>query len=140
LPGYPDITIGEELLKPTSIYVKPVIELLNSKIEVHGLAHITGGGFNNLKRLKKDVCYHINNLPQPNPIFHSLYSLGVPIEEMYRVFNMGVGMVVIVPEEDSTATIKIIKKYNQAYLIGIVYNNLQNMIKIKTFQNNFIEI
>ena len=140
LPGYHDITIGEELLKPTSIYVKPVMELLNSKIDVHGLAHITGGGFNNLKRLKKDVGYHITNLPQPHPIFHSLYSLGVPIEEMYRVFNMGIGMVIIVPEEDKSATIKIIEKYNQSYQIGRVYNNIQNMIKIKTFQNNFIEI
>jgi len=140
LPGYHDITIGEELLKPTSIYVKPVMELLNSKIDVHGLAHITGGGFNNLKRLKKDVGYHITNLPQPHPIFHSLYSLGVPIEEMYQVFNMGVGMVVIVPEEDNTATIKIIEKYNQAYQIGKVCSNIQNMIKIKTFQNNLIEI
>jgi phosphoribosylformylglycinamidine cyclo-ligase len=140
LPGYPEIIVGEELLKPTYIYVKPVMELLNSKIDVHGIAHITGGGFNNLKRLKKDVCYHINNLPQPNPIFQSLYSLGVPIEEMYRVFNMGVGMVVIVPEEDNTATIKIIEKYNQVYQIGKVYSNLKNMIKIKTFQNDFIEI
>ncbi len=140
LPGYPNIAIGEELLKPTSIYVKPIMELLNSKIDVHGLAHITGGGFNNLKRLKKDVCYHINNLPQPHPIFQSLFSLGVPIEEMYRVFNMGVGMVVIVPEKDNTATIKIIEKYNQAYQIGKVYSNIQNMIKIKTFQNNLIEI
>ncbi len=140
LPGYPSITIGEELLKPTSIYVKPVMELLNSKIDVHGLAHITGGGFNNLKRLKKDVGYHITNLPKPHPIFKSLYSLGVPIEEMYRVFNMGVGMAVIVPEEDKTATINIIKKYNQAYQIGKVHNNIQNMIKLKTFQNNLIEI
>jgi phosphoribosylformylglycinamidine cyclo-ligase len=116
------------------------MELLNSKIEVHGLAHITGGGFNNLKRLKKDVYYHIDNLPQPNPVFQSLYSLGIPIEEMYRVFNMGVGMVVIVPEEDNATTIKIIEKYNQAYQIGKVYRNSQNIIKIKTFQENFIEI
>ncbi len=140
LPGYPEIKVGEELLKPTFIYVKPVMELLNSKIEVHGLAHITGGGFNNLKRLKKDVYYHIDNLPQPNPVFQSLYSLGIPIEEMYRVFNMGVGMVVIVPEEDNATTIKIIEKYNQAYQIGKVYRNSQNIIKIKTFQENFIEI
>ena len=53
---------------------------------------------------------------------------------------MGVGMVVIVPEEDNAATIKIIEKYNQVYQIGKVYSNLKNMIKIKTFQNDFIEI
>ncbi len=140
LPGYPVIKVGEDLLKPTFIYVKPVMELLNSKIKVQGLAHITCGGFTNLKRLKKDVCYHINNLPKPNPVFQSLYSLGIPIEEMYRVFNMGVGMVVIVPEEDNAAAIKIIEKYNEVYQIGKVYRNSQNIIKIKTFQEDFIEI
>ena len=53
LPGYPGIFIGEELLKPTLIYVNPIVELLKTDLEVHGLAHITGGGFTNLKRLKK---------------------------------------------------------------------------------------
>ncbi len=140
LPGYPSIIVGEELLKPTRIYVKPVMELLNSKIEVHGLAHITGGGLTNLKRLKSGVGYHIDNLPQPNPIFQSMYSLGVPVKELYRVFNMGIGMVVIVSEEDSAATIKIIEKYHQAYQIGKVWDSDQEMIGIKTFQEDFIEI
>ncbi len=140
LPGYPNIIIGEELLKPTRIYVKPIIELLNSGIEVHGLAHITGGGFTNLKRLKKGVGYHIDNLPQPNPIFRSMYSLGVPLKEMYRVFNMGIGMVVIVSEEDSAATIKIVEKHHKTYQIGTVRDSSHQKIGIKTFKEDFIYI
>lgn len=139
LPGFPDNIVGEELLKPTMIYVKPVMELLNSEVKVHGLAHITGGGFNNLKRLNKNVGYYIDNLPQPNPIFRSLYSLGVPLEEMYRVFNMGIGMVLIVPEEDSQTTIDIIKKYNPAYKIGTVLDQ-SGQVKLKTLKNTLIEL
>ncbi len=139
LPGFPQTTVGEELLKPTRIYVKPVMELLKSDIAVHGLAHITGGGFNNLKRLKKDAGYHIDNLPRPNPIFQSMYSLGVPLEEMYQVFNMGIGMVVMVPEEDVQATLNIIEKYNQTYEIGKVTNQ-PGKVTIKTLENTLIKI
>lgn len=140
LPHYPSLKIGEELLKPTEIYVKPVIELIKSKVRLHGLAHITGGGFTNLKRLKKGMGYDIDNLPQPNPIFQSIHSLGVPLNEMYRVFNMGVGLVVVVPEDDAARTIKIIESYNKAYQIGKVQEDAQEKVKIKTFQESFIEI
>ena len=143
LPGFPDVLVGEELLKPTKIYVKPIMALLNSDIEVHGLAHITGGGFNNLKRLNKSFDYYIDALPQPNPIFQSMHSLGVPLDELYRVFNMGIGMVIIVPEKDATTTIKIIEKYDQAYQIGKVVDapdEGQEKVEIKTFTENFIEL
>lgn len=140
LPGYPSNTVGEELLKPTSIYVKPVMKLFNSDVDVHGLAHITGGGFNNLKRLKKGVGYQLDNLPQPSPIFQSMYSLGVPLEEMYQVFNMGIGMVVMVPEEDSSTAIKIIEDYNPAYEIGKAHSDVSQIVKIKTLDGESIEI
>jgi len=137
LPGYPHLKVGEELLKPTMIYVKPVVELLKSEIEVHGIAHITGGGFNNLKRLKDSVGYYLNNLPEPNPIFQSMHSLGVPLEEMYRVFNMGVGMVIIVPEKETGATINIIEKYSPVHQIGKV-SNVKDTVNIKTFEEEEI--
>lgn len=140
LPGYPHTTVGEELIKPTRIYVKPVMDLLRSEIRVHGLAHITGGGFNNLKRLKEGVGYKINNLPQPQPIFQSMYSKGIPLKEMYRVFNMGIGMVVMVPEEDSQATIKIIEEYDGAYNIGNVISDKKEIIRLKTFEDSYIEL
>ena len=114
----PKTSVGEELLKPTIIYVKPIMELLKTDVEVHGLAHITGGGFTNLKRLKNGMSYDIEALPEPKPIFQAMHSLGVPIEEMYRVFNMGIGFIVVVKAEDKEKTINTLEKYNHAYLIG----------------------
>jgi phosphoribosylformylglycinamidine cyclo-ligase len=140
LPNNPEISIGKELLKPTLIYVNPIIELLNTDVEVHGLAHITGGGFTNLKRLKKGTGYDIETLPEPKPIFQAMHSLGVPLEEMYRVFNMGIGFVVIIKAEDEEKTIKIIEKYNQAYKIGNVKKDPQEKVTIKTFQKGLITL
>ncbi len=139
LPGFPETTVGEELLRPTKIYVKPVMELLKSDVTVHGLAHITGGGFRNLKRLNESVGYHIDNLPRPNPVFESMYSVGVPLEEMYRVFNMGIGMVVIVPEEDSQVTLKIIEKHEEAYVIGKVTSK-PGKVTLQSLEYSLIEI
>ncbi len=140
LPNNPEIAIGKELLKPTLIYVNPIIELLKSSVEVHGLAHITGGGFTNLKRLKKGTGYDIEKLPKPKPIFQAMHSLGVPLEEMYRVFNMGIGFVVIIKAEDEEETIKIIEKYNQAYKIGNAKKDPQEKVTIKTFQEGLITL
>ena len=68
--------LGDVLLEPTEIYVKPVVELLRSDIEVCGLAHITSGGLNNLLRLEADVAYEIDDpLPVP-PIFELIQELG----------------------------------------------------------------
>ena len=140
LPEDPDKLVGEELLRPTEIYVKPIVELLKEDIDVRGLAHITGGGFLNLKRLKKGISYNIDNLPEPGSIFKSIYSLDVPLEEMYRVFNMGVGFVVIVPAEDADKTINVIKKYNKAYKIGNVVDNKDEIVKIKAFNGDIINL
>ena len=139
LPGFPQKTVGEELLRPTRIYVKPIMELLKSDVTVHGLAHITCGGFNNLKRLNQDVGYYIDDLPQPNPVFESIFSLGVPLEEMYRVFNMGIGMVVIVPEEDSQNALNIIKKHDQAHIIGNVTGKPET-VTLMTLEDTLIDI
>jgi len=139
LPGFPQKTVGEELLRPTRIYVKPIMELLKSDVTVHSLAHITGGGFNNLKRLNQDVGYYIDDLPQPNPVFESIFSLGVPLEEMYRVFNMGIGMVVIVPEEDSQNALNIIKKHDQAHIIGNVTGKPET-VTLMTLEDTLIDI
>ena len=140
LPDDPDTTVGEELLRPTLIYVDPVVELLKADVDVHGLAHITGGGFTNLKRLKKGTGYDINTLPEPKPLFKSLQSLGVPLEEMYRVFNMGIGFVVIVNPEDADATVKIIEKYNKAYKIGYALDDQEEKVKVKTFKDTIIQL
>ncbi|MEM2087002.1 MAG: phosphoribosylformylglycinamidine cyclo-ligase [Archaeoglobaceae archaeon] len=91
-------TIGEELLTPTRIYME-ILEILKN-CEVHGLAHITGGAFRKLKRLRKDVKYVIDSPLEPQEIFRFIQKLGNVEElEMYRTFNMGMGFLVIVPEE-----------------------------------------
>ena len=140
LPNDPKTSVGKELLKPTIIYVNPIVELLKTDIEVHGLAHITGGGFTNLKRLKKGSGYIIETLPEPKPIFKAMHKLGVPIEEMYRVFNMGIGFVVIVKSEDAEKAINIIKKYNLAYKIGIAKDDPQENVTITSFQEGIITL
>jgi len=139
IPGYPDTTVGEVLLEPTRIYVKPILDLL-SQVEVHGLAHITGGGFNNLKRLKKGLSYNLDNLPDPQPVFESIYSLGVRLEEMYRVFNMGVGFAIITNPDNVQKALEIIEKYYPAQVIGEVVADGKGQVKVKTLEKSWIEL
>ncbi len=90
-------TLGEALLTPTSIYVKPVLETIR-KSEVHGIAHVTGGSFSKLTRLVGDrrLMFDIV-LPPPPEIFTMLMEGGVQEKEMYRTFNMGVGLCLCLP-------------------------------------------
>ena len=102
--------IGDALLKPTEIYTEPILEMVK-KCKINGLAHITGGAFTKLMRLKK-IGYEINDLPKTPPIMKLIEEQGVKSEEMYKTFNMGVGFCVIAPK-DQTARIKsIFKKSN----------------------------
>lgn len=140
LPDDPDTTVGEDLLRPTAIYVKTVLDLLNLDIDIHGLAHITGGGVLNLKRLKKGIGYDIDNLPEPYPVFKSIYSAGVPLKEMYRVFNMNIGFVVIVNEKDAQKTIDVIKKHKNAFKIGYAKEDFEEKITIKAFDGSIISL
>lgn len=92
-------TVGEEMIKPTRIYVKEVVEMMKN-LPIKGLFHITGDGLFNLTRTRKPVGYVIEKFPTPPPIFGLLQNVGsVPWEEMFRVFNMGIGFVVAVPDE-----------------------------------------
>jgi phosphoribosylformylglycinamidine cyclo-ligase len=92
-------TIGEELLIPTRIYME-VLEILKT-CSVHGLAHITGSGLLKLKRLKK-MKYIIDRPLKPQKIFEFIQELGrVDDDEMYRTFNMGMGFMIILPEDEA---------------------------------------
>lgn len=132
-----NITIGEELLKPTRLYVEPIVKLFKQNCKINGLAHITGGGFTNLKRLKEDIGYDINTLPEVPEIFKLIYEQNVDLEEMYRVFNMGVGFVVIADESEANKIIDIIKPYCPCQIIGKTTDN--GLIKVKTFKGTEIE-
>lgn len=107
-----DKTLVDELLRPTRIYVKPVLEIL-SKIEVHGLAHITGGAFTKLTRLNGNVCFKLDRMPEPHAIFKLIQKHAkINDKEMYSAFNMGIGFCVIAPENVSDDVIEIFKKYS----------------------------
>lgn len=103
------ITLGEALLLPTRIYVKPVLAALRSGLEIHGMAHITGGGLpENLPRClgaEQSVQIEISRWTVP-PIFSWLASRGqVAPVEMFNTFNMGIGFVLIVPPDQVASTI-----------------------------------
>ena len=104
-------TIGEELLKPTMIYVKPILEAKKNGIKIKCIAHITGGGFyGNIPRVlpsNMDMVIKKNDIPTP-PIFHLIKEWGnMEEKEMFNVFNMGIGMVVVVRKEDTDKTIDL---------------------------------
>ena len=113
-------TAGEELLEPTLIYVRGAMALLEAGIRPKAMAHITGDGYLNLLRVEANVSFEIDNLPETPPIFRVIQSRReVPIEEMYRVFNMGLGFVAVVaPEEADRSVALFVAAGYRARLIG----------------------
>ena len=115
-------TLGEALLEPTRIYVKPVLELAK-EVRIKGCAHITGGGFyENIPRcLKKGIAARINkNALRIHPLFDLIASTGdIPERDMFNTFNMGVGMCLIVSREDADRALEILRANGEeAYICG----------------------
>ena len=124
--------LGEVLLTPTKIYVKPVLEVLKN-IDVHAICHITGGGFDeNIPRvLKENQGVEITESSWKKlPIFNFLEKWGnIPHREMFNIFNMGIGMILIVKPEDATTTINILNNCGEtAFEIGKVVNGREIVI------------
>lgn len=114
--------LGQELLKPTKIYVKTVLALLE-KFKLKGIAHITGGGLSeNLPRiLAPDLKAEIKKASwQPQAIFKLIQEAGeITEKEMYRTFNMGIGMTLVIAKEDKDKVLAELEKMGeQACLIG----------------------
>jgi phosphoribosylformylglycinamidine cyclo-ligase len=111
-------SVGEELLEPTKIYVKLVLELLE-KVRVKGLANVTGGGLGNLQRITK-IGFQVTNPPVPQKVFKKIQELeGIADAEMYRTFNMGVGFCIVVGSDDVDKVIEVSRKHNtKAWTIG----------------------
>ncbi|EAC8464589.1 phosphoribosylformylglycinamidine cyclo-ligase [Listeria monocytogenes] len=119
-----DVPLVEELLKPTRIYVKPVLEVLK-EVDVHGITHVTGGGFvENLPRmLTSDLAVKVELGSWPVlPIFDVMKKYGQLNEmEMYEIFNMGIGMVLAVTKADVERTLEVLVQNGEAaYVIGEV--------------------
>ena len=117
-------SLGETLLTPTRLYVKPVLALLE-QVNVHGISHITGGGFyENLPRCLPEgtaakICRADVKIP---PIFDLIAKEGnVPERDMFNTFNMGVGMAIVVAAEDADRALTILREAGEdAYVIGEV--------------------
>ncbi len=113
-------SLGDELLEPTHIYVQEALAVLASDIAMKALVHITGDGFLNLSRVAAEVGFVIDKLPPVPPIFPLMQRLGpVSDEEMFRVFNMGIGFCMVVPAHDAERVIAMVSEYGKkAYAIG----------------------
>jgi len=117
-------TLGEALIEPTRIYVKPVLDVIG-KIAVKGVAHITGGGLTeNIPRvLPENTCARLESTRWPRlPIFDWLQKHGhIEQAEMHRTFNCGIGMVLIVAKADAAATIATLQAGGvEAYEVGSI--------------------
>lgn len=120
-------SIGETLLTPTKIYVKPVLALLE-QVKVKGISHITGGGFyENIPRSIPDGLGAVieRNAVRVLPIFDLIAKEGnISERDMFNTFNMGVGMSIVVAREDAEKAVKILKANGEdAYVIGKIENS-----------------
>lgn len=127
-------SVGEALLRPTLIYVKLVKALLAGS-RLHGLAHITGGGITgNVPRIIPDHCQAVidRNTWEPPSLFCVLQRAGaVDQEEMFRVFNMGVGLVVVAPPEETSRIIGITQEQGMTgWVIGDIRDRPSSELKL----------
>lgn len=125
-------SLGETLLEPTKIYVKPVLALLE-KIKVKAISHITGGGFyENIPRSIPDgLCAKIAMSDvKILPIFNLIQEKGnISTRDMYNTFNMGVGMSIVLKKEDEEEALNILKAYGQeAYRLGVIVKSEEKII------------
>ncbi len=113
---------GKQMLEPTRIYVKPVLEML-AHCEVHGLAHITGGGYSKLMRIGAyaKVGFLLDAMPKTTGVMAELEKQLESDYEFYRTFNAGVGMCVVVPKSEASKVIAIAERHGMgASVVGSI--------------------
>ena len=125
-------SIGEALLTPTKIYVKPMLSLFES-VQVKGVSHITGGGFyENIPRSIPDgLCAKIDKSSvKVLPIFDLIAKKGnIPERDMFNTFNMGVGMSAVVSKDDAETALEVLRKGGEdAYIIGEIIKSDEKII------------
>lgn len=115
-------SVGEELITPTTIYVRQVLKMLK-QVTATGMVDVTGGGLRNFVRLKKGVRFDLSEPLKPQPIFDLLQELGsIEEKEMYQTFNMGMGFAVIVRERSAKEAVKLLGKGSR--VVGEVVNGV----------------
>lgn len=117
--------LGEVLITPTRIYVKSVLRLLDEGLSIHGISHITGGGFyENVPRMMKEgLTAEIDTSAYELPeIFKLLSEVGeIPMRDMYNTFNMGIGMVLALPAGEAEKALKLLREAGEtACRLGVV--------------------
>lgn len=131
---YPELdkTLGETLLTPTKIYVKPLLALME-KVDVKAVSHITGGGFyENIPRMLTDglsVKIKKDNIPVL-PIFKLMQRVGnIPEHDMFNTFNMGVGMIIAVAKEDADKALEVLAANGEdAVVLGEVISGNDGVV------------
>lgn len=115
-------TLGEELLVPTALYVAFSRDLLSAGLDVHAICHITGDGYMNLTRVEAPVGFVLDDFPEPPAIFRLIEARGgVSKAEMYTVFNMGIGLCVILPQSSAGRVVELARKHGHgARVLGRV--------------------
>ena len=125
-------TIGEELLEPTRIYVREALAVLAAGLGVKALAHITGDGLLNLARVAAPVGFVLDRLPDPPPIFALIQEAGgISDEEMFRVFNQGIGFCLVVAPGDADRAEAILRQHGgRPYRIGYAVADERKRIRL----------
>jgi phosphoribosylformylglycinamidine cyclo-ligase len=126
------VTLGEELLRPTDIYVPEALEILQKVAGVKALINITSDGLLNLTRVAAPVGYEIDRLIEPHPIFPLIQRHAqVDDSEMFEVFNMGIGFCYVVDPADAERTLAILKAHARAaQVIGTAVSDPQKIVHI----------
>ncbi len=125
-------TLADELLKPTHIYVKPILAMRDAGLPLHALLHITGDGFCNMNRIRADVGFDLDNLPEPGAIYKLIQARGEISEaEMYSVFNMGVGFCVVTPKAAADEVMAVATSHGfTAQVIGQATAEHPNIVRL----------
>jgi phosphoribosylformylglycinamidine cyclo-ligase len=128
-------TIGEELLRPTTIYVPIILEILEKVSGLKALCHITGDGLLNLLRVDSQVAFIIDHLPEFPPIFKLIQEHGgITDREMFQVFNMGIGFCMVCAPDDIHILKSICEKHRiSLYRIGYAAESHEKFLEIKPF-------
>jgi len=126
------VPLGEELLRPTPIYVPEMLAVIDEVPAVKALINITGDGLLNLPRVAARVGFELDTLPPPPPIFELIQQSGaVEDAEMFEVFNMGVGFCVLAAPEDAEKVLAILTRYNRrAQVIGRVVADAAKEVRL----------
>src|SRR5436305_4972994 len=127
-----DCTLGEELLRPTDIYVREALEILRTVSGVHALINITGDGLLNLARVAAPGGLKLDSLIAPHPIFPLIQRHAkVELSEMYEVFNMGIGFCYVVEEASAARVLQILKAHGRmAQVIGTAVADAQKIVRL----------